>query len=125
MIVLVENNTLFDDVFKNLENNAELYDFVHSLLIEGEVKHFTIHDPIIRAGVRYGFFRNTENKVSISNKIFELLMTDYFISKNLRSKKQVNGVSQLMRPAGRKWLVSSIKYLGASRFRRARRLGAP
>jgi len=91
-IMLTENNTLFDDVFKNLENSRELYDFIHALLIEGEVKHFFIHNPIVAEGVRYGFFRNTDGRVAISNRIFELLMTDYFISKDLISKKKVNGV---------------------------------
>ena len=93
-IMLAENNTLFDDVFKNLENSRELYDFVHSLLIEGEAKHFIIHDPMIAAGVRYGFFRDMDGRVAISNRIFELLMADYFMSKDLRSKKQVKDVLQ-------------------------------
>ena len=79
-IMLNENNTLFDDIFKNLENNRELYDFIHSLLIEGEVLHFVIHDPVVATGVRYRFFSNLEGRVAISNRIFELLMTDYFIS---------------------------------------------
>ena len=93
-IILAENNTLFDDVFKNLENSKELYGFIHSLLIEGEAKHFMVHDPIIGTGIRYGFFINKDGRVAISNRIFELLMTDYFISKDLRNKKQVNGVLQ-------------------------------
>jgi len=93
-IMLAESNTLFDDVFKNLENNEELYDFVHSLLIEGDVKRYIINDPVIGLGVRYGFFGNAGGKVAISNRIFELLITDYFISRDLRNKKNVNGVLQ-------------------------------
>jgi len=92
--ILAENNTLFDDLFKNLENSRELYDFIHSLLIEGEVMPFAIHDPIIGAGARYGFLSNKDCRVVISNRIFEILITDYFISKDLRNKKQVNGVLQ-------------------------------
>lgn len=37
-IILYEKNTLFDDIGKNLENNKELYDFVYSILIMGELK---------------------------------------------------------------------------------------
>ena len=92
--MLTENNTLFDDVFKNLENSRELCDFIHSILIEGETRRYVIHDPIIAAGARYGFFSNADGRVAVSNRIFELLMTDYFISKDLRNKKQVNMVLQ-------------------------------
>ena len=93
-IMLTEKNTLFDDVFKNLENSKELYDFIHSLLIEGADKRFVIHDPVIATGERYGFFSSRDGNVAISNKIFEILMTEYYISKDLRSKKRVNGVMQ-------------------------------
>jgi len=93
-IMLAEKNTLFDDVFKNLENSRELYGFIYSLLIEGEAKRYIINDPVIDTGVRYGFFANRDGRVVVSNRIFELLMTDYFISKDSRSPKRVNGVLQ-------------------------------
>ena len=93
-ILLMEKNTLFDDVFKNLENSPALYDFVHSLLIEGDAKRYNIQDPVIDDGVRYGFFCGRDGKVAISNRVFEILMTDYFISIDSRSRKRVNGVLQ-------------------------------
>ena len=91
-IMQTESNTLFDDVFKNLENSKELYDFIYSLLIKGETENFVIHNPIIAAGARYGFLGNRDGTVAISNRVFELLMADYFISKDSRSNKRVNGV---------------------------------
>ncbi|MCL2125565.1 MAG: AAA-like domain-containing protein [Oscillospiraceae bacterium] len=93
-VLLFEKNTLFDDVFMNIENSRELYDFIYSLLIEGDQKRYTIHDPVIDAGVRYGFLCNKGGEVAVSNKIFELLMVEYYISKDLRNKKRVNGVLQ-------------------------------
>ena len=93
-IILTEKNTLFDDVFKNLENNSELYYFIHGLLIEGEIKRYIINDPIVGIGFMYGFLRNMDGRVAVSNRIFEILMTDYFISKDLRNKKQVKSVLQ-------------------------------
>jgi hypothetical protein len=94
-ILLGEKNTLFDDVFKNLENDSELHKYTYDLLILGEYKPYMIYDPIVGTGVRYGFFEKAGNGnagVVISNKIFELLMTDYYITKDLRDKKQVTGV---------------------------------
>ena len=86
-ILLAEHNTLFDDIFKNLENDRELYDYIYDLLILGEFKLYMIYDPIVSIGVMYGFFAkmgNGSDRVVISNKIFELLMINYFISKELR-----------------------------------------
>ncbi|MCL1792620.1 MAG: AAA-like domain-containing protein [Oscillospiraceae bacterium] len=95
-IMLAEKNTLFDDLFKNLENDRELYDYVYDLLILGSAKPYVIYDPIVETGVKYGFFKkagNGSDRVAISNRIFELLMADYYIAKDLRSKKQFTGVS--------------------------------
>jgi hypothetical protein len=94
-ILLSETNMLFDDVFKNLENNKELYDYIYDLLIVGDFKPYEIYDPIVGLGIRYGFFKKLSNgsdRVAISNKIFELRMTDYYIAKDLRNKKQITGV---------------------------------
>jgi len=81
-ILLEEKNTLFDDIFKNLENNKALYDFIYDLLILGSSKSFTISNPIIGLGHMYGFFEKRDGKVAIANKIFEILMTEHFISKD-------------------------------------------
>ncbi|MCL2159124.1 MAG: AAA-like domain-containing protein [Oscillospiraceae bacterium] len=94
-MLLAEKNTLFDDMFKNLENDKKLYSYVYDLLILGEYKPYMIYDPIVDMGVRYGFFAkvgNGSDRVAISNKVFELLMTDYYISKDLHDKKQITGV---------------------------------
>ena len=93
-ILLTEANTLFDDVFKNLENNEELSGYIYDLLILGETGSFVLYDSVVSIGVRYGFFENANGRVAVSNKIFELLMTDYFIEKNRRTNKHVNGVLQ-------------------------------
>ena len=90
--IVSKANTLFGDVFKNLRNDTELHDYIYGLLIKGTMPPFVIHDPIVAAGVRYGYFKDVAGNVSISNKIFELAMTEYFISKDLRNKKQVTGV---------------------------------
>ena len=92
--ILNESNTLFDDVFKNLENNKSLSYYIYELLILGKMKSFVRYDSVVSIGVRYGFFINVNGRVIISNKIFELLMTDYFMEKDLRDAKQIVGVLQ-------------------------------
>jgi hypothetical protein len=94
-VLLNKKSTLFDDIIKNLENNKELHNYIYDLLILGEFKPYMIYDSIVSVGDRYGFFKKQSNgsdRVAISNKIFELLMTDYYIAKDLRNKKQITGV---------------------------------
>ena len=93
-IILNETNTLFDDVIKNLENNIELSDMIYELLILGEIKPYVIYDSVVSIGIRYGFFRkvNGYSRLAISNRVFELLMTDYFISKDQRRNKKITGI---------------------------------
>jgi len=67
---------------------------IYDLLILREVKPFVIYDPIVGIGVMYGYLKNINEKIAISNKIFELQMINYFISKDLRNEKQVTGVLQ-------------------------------
>jgi len=94
-IVLSEANTLFDDMIKNLENNRELYDFLYDLLFVGKEIAFNIDNPIINLGLTYGFLaKDACNKTKISNKIFEIRIHNYFISKNSTSGKQITGVLQ-------------------------------
>jgi hypothetical protein len=94
-IIIEETNTLFDDLIKNIENNPGLYDMIYELLILGEAKPYSVQDPLVGLGIRYGFLRKAnEAGVAISNRIFELVITSYLISKSSHSGKRVNGVLQ-------------------------------
>jgi hypothetical protein len=46
-ILLSEKNTLFDDLFKNLENNKNLYKLIYDILIVGNKRTFTPDNPTI------------------------------------------------------------------------------
>jgi len=94
-IMLTEQNTLFDDLFKNLENNEDLYNLIYDVLIIGEKKIFNIDNPTRSLGSMYGIIRESGQYVGISNKIFEIRICDYFISKDeLKRSKRINGVLQ-------------------------------
>ncbi|MCL1873647.1 MAG: ATP-binding protein [Clostridiales bacterium] len=94
-IIINEQNTLFDDLFKNLENNKNLYDFIYDILISGKEKSFKISNPLVNLGYMYGFFVNKDGKVAIANRIFETLIYEHFISKDeSENKNQITGVLQ-------------------------------
>ena len=80
-ILLGDNNTLFDDLNKNMENNKELYQYGFDLIINGADKSFNIDNPIINLGVTFGYFTNAAGKVKIANRLFEQRLYNYYISK--------------------------------------------
>ena len=94
-IILEEKNMLFDDLFKNLENNADLYNLIYDVLIIGDKRTFTVQNPTIGVGSLYGIIKKGNPYICISNKIFELIICEYFISKDeCKSGKKINGVLQ-------------------------------
>ncbi|MGL4761927.1 MAG: GxxExxY protein [Sarcina sp.] len=80
-ILLSENNTLFDDLIKNIENNKDLKELMFDIIINGEEKSFNIHNKVISIGTMFGYFREENYKVIISNKIFKEVLYNYFSSK--------------------------------------------
>jgi len=80
-VLLAESNTLFGDLFKNLENSADLYNLIYDILIVGEKKIFNIDNPTIHLGSVYGIINESERYVAISNKIFEIRICDILFRK--------------------------------------------
>jgi len=81
-----ENPPLFDSLIKNLTSNDQLSDMVYDILMLGGRWSFTFANPVVGLGVRYGYFKKVGSRVKISNKIFELWMTDYFVNKDQLEK---------------------------------------
>ena len=95
-IAVLKKCTLLDDLTKNLENHKNLYDTLYSVLIVGETKSYVTSNPVIEWGEMFGYIKNDGgNRVVISNKIFEIFISDYFISKDsisIGNNKAINGV---------------------------------
>ena len=89
-IVLDEKSTLFDDLFKKIEENQELYYLLFDLTV-GRIRYsYNADDPIIKIGLMFGFLEKGTDGLQIHNKIFEIRITNYFISKNLRKWRENN-----------------------------------
>ena len=93
-IIIHEQNTLFDDIYKNLENNAELHQLLYNMLISGESYNFKTGNPVIDLAHMFGIIQNKNGIAAVSNRIFETIIYDYFISKDQTSvgTKTPNGV---------------------------------
>ena len=83
--------TNFDDVDKNLENNKDLYNLVHNIVIQGNSYSFYLGDPVIAKGKTYGILLpNSNGRCDISNKIYEFRIIDYMLSKQKTNESSLN-----------------------------------
>ena len=77
---VLETNTNFESVIKNLENNPILYQIVYKMLVEAEFQDYNVHDPNISFGIMLGILKNGRG-IKVHNKIYEELIYHYMSSK--------------------------------------------
>lgn len=79
-ILLSEKNTLFESLMGKLINYPKMREALHSLLMEGvSITYNALQESIVQMEM-YGFIRNDNNKVAVSNRIFETLLYNLFLS---------------------------------------------
>ena len=76
-LILKKPNTLFDDIIKNINNYSELKSIIYEILVEG--RKFNYNYFAYEKGIIYGLLREKDNKLIISNKIFEEFLYNYII----------------------------------------------
>lgn len=80
-LCMAKNNTNFESLIKNLENNSELYELVFKIIMSEQEFSFNLHNPVINLGVIHGVLRKHDAKTSIHNRIYEQLIYNYMSSK--------------------------------------------
>jgi hypothetical protein len=81
--LVLESNTNFDSLIKNLEDWDELYQLVYDILLNGKYFAYSIHDPVIYLGFQYGIFLNGQG-MRIHNRIYQEVILNYMSSKTNR-----------------------------------------
>ncbi len=102
-ILLMESNTLFDDLIKNIENNEEFARMAGDILINGAEYSFVRTDPVINIGLMYGIFsENSQRKVKFHNRIFELLIYNHLTVRQERKRIDMKryGAALFISPRG-------------------------
>ena len=84
-VILVGDNTLIDDLSKNLENNAELREFLYSISVNSIHYPFVLVDPMVKLASMFSYIRNENGAVRIHNVIFEESLYYYFMVAYLRN----------------------------------------
>ena len=99
-LILKEENPLFETLIKNISANESLESLLRSV-IDRKAIMFNIHNPALNLCYRYGYISDVKDKVKISNKIFEVILMNYFasqleISKILKSTPLNNDESGII-----------------------------
>ena len=71
-----ENNTNFETLSKNIQNNQALYDLVYKVAIDGESIALRWANPTINFGILYGIFANNTDTLKIHNRIYSEVLVD-------------------------------------------------
>ena len=84
-VILVGDNTLIDDLSKNLENTHELREFLYSISVNSIHYPFVLVDPMVKLASMFSYIRNENGVVRIHNVIFEESLYYYFSVAYLRN----------------------------------------
>jgi len=79
-LILQEKNTLFDSLMEKVYRNKLLADTLQRILFGGERIPYNPDSIPAMDGEMYGFIRNVDGALSISNRIFETRLYNYFLS---------------------------------------------
>lgn len=81
--LLTESNTLFDDMVKKLDEYPELKRMLYMILFRGEKIPYNADAYAVNAGIMFGFLKNDQKVVAVSNRIFETRMYDMFMAEEI------------------------------------------
>jgi hypothetical protein len=79
-LILKESNTLFDDMIKHLYEYPKLRQMIKNILFQGMRYTFEADSQVIRMGIMFGFLKEYNGVVAISNRIFETKLYNFLLS---------------------------------------------
>ena len=79
-ILLKENVSLFDSMIKQLDTFHDLRSMIEEMLYKGRKVSFSPAEKSINLGIMFGFLKEMDGYVAISNRIFEMYLLNLFIS---------------------------------------------
>ncbi len=86
--LLREDNTNFQELTKNLENNKDLYQLTMSLVLNEQDFSFDLREPTISLGVIYGIFAD-RNGLAIHNRIYQEVIASYMTASLMVHNRQM------------------------------------
>lgn len=80
--ILSEKNTLFDSLMTRVYDNEPLRDILQRILFGGERILYNQYSLPAMDGEMYGFITNQNGVLVVANRIFEVLLYNYFLNLN-------------------------------------------
>jgi hypothetical protein len=87
-LILTENSTLFDDMIKKIADNGELGNLLLNMTVGNKKYDYNADDPVVKTGLMFGILASVAGQLQIHNRIFEIRITNYFISINSRKWRE-------------------------------------
>lgn len=78
--LLKKPNTLFDDMVKKLTDYPKMKEMIYGILFLGEKFSYEAENGHIRIGEMFGFLKEKDGVVCVSNRIFEMKLYNIFLS---------------------------------------------
>lgn len=75
-----EDNTLFKSLTGKLTDYPYLKDLLSAILFEGKTISYVFSNPSIEIAAMLGFVKNSDNFLAVSNRIFEMVLYNHFLS---------------------------------------------
>ncbi|MCD7820019.1 MAG: AAA-like domain-containing protein [Lachnospiraceae bacterium] len=79
-VILKTPNTLFDDMSKKLADYPKLKEMIYGILFQGRKYSYEAENERIRIGEMFGFLKEKDGIVCVSNRIFEMKLYNLFLS---------------------------------------------
>ena len=78
--LMKEKNPLVESLINKLEDDKNLRNLLYNVLFLGQKISYNIDNTVIENAAMYGFISNTNDCVSVANRIFETRIYNWFIS---------------------------------------------
>lgn len=85
--LLIESNSLFDDMCKKLKDFPALKDLLYQILFCGKGIPYHIAMEMVSIGSVFGFLKEEDGQVAVANRIFEIWFYNFFIAEESTGSK--------------------------------------
>ena len=78
--ILVERNTLFDDLLKKIDQYPQLHDLLKHIIFSGEQVSYSTDEKYLQIAAMFNFIKNVNGMVAISCRLMETRLCNLFIN---------------------------------------------
>ena len=93
-MLVKENNTLYQSLTGKLVSYPELKTVLYELLFSGRPIPYVSTNSYIEIAAMFGFIKNVEDTAVISNRIFETVLYNFFLSEEFATSKMYDAGTQ-------------------------------